>query len=56
MSLFLDSKNVCVTKAKVARYDVLTAALTKFQSSGKLSRVSREFVKQPRSLLGLLEV
>ena len=45
-----------VCKAKVASYDVLTAVLTKFKSSGKERHVSREFVKQLRSLLGLPEV
>jgi hypothetical protein len=47
---------VCVREVKIARYDGLTAALTKFLSSGKLGRVTREFVKQLRGLLGLLEV
>jgi hypothetical protein len=45
-----------VGKAKVGRYGALTAALTKFKSSGKVRRVTREFVKQLGNLLGLLEV
>jgi hypothetical protein len=45
-----------VGKANFAKYAALTKALKKFKPSGKVRRVSREFVKQSGSLLGLLEV